>query len=547
LSITPPADFSGTINLQIATTSTDGSDTATTTENFAVTVAGVADTPDLTADDVSGNEDAAIALNLSAAVADASEDLTVHITGVPAGATLSHGTHLGGGMWAVDPADFASLTLTPPDDFSGTINLQLEAVSDDGGDDALASASFSVNVSGVADNPILSAVDVIGSIGNSVTLVLSAALADSSETLDVKISGIPDGMTLSNGTYLGNGVWAVDASDLSALQLNPPLLFEGNVDLKLIATSTDGSDTVTTELDFSATFGLLAEQGGSGDEVLTGSILFDVIHGGGGDDQIYGGLMGDDLHGGQGNDRVYGEGGNDKLFGGVGDDLVDGGTGNDLIDGGQGDDLLIGGDGNDTFFIGNNDGVDSIIGGDGTDVIDATKAQQIYLKNLTGADSVDVINGHGTNDTTIHGDDGDNVLDFANTTLNNIAEIDGGLGKDTIIGSNGDDRISGGSGEDVLTGGGGADVFHLHGGEVDHVTDFNADDGDVLDLKDVITMPSGGDILDYLEIEESDGDTIIKVSENGSETAQPIAVLDGVTGFDASSLFASGNIVVNEE
>src|SRR5262249_4363728 len=54
---------------------------------------------------------------------DGSEALTVQISGVPAGATLSAGTNLGGGVWSVTAAQLTSLTMTPPTNFTGTITL----------------------------------------------------------------------------------------------------------------------------------------------------------------------------------------------------------------------------------------------------------------------------------------------------------------------------------------------------------------------------------------------------------------------------------------
>ncbi|WP_297003282.1 Ig-like domain-containing protein, partial [Thalassospira sp. UBA848] len=101
LSITPPDDFSGSFDLGVTATSADGSDVATSTDSITVDVTGVADAPTLGVSDASGNEDSAIALDIDAGLTDSSETLTVTISGVPNGATLSAGTDNGDGTWTL--------------------------------------------------------------------------------------------------------------------------------------------------------------------------------------------------------------------------------------------------------------------------------------------------------------------------------------------------------------------------------------------------------------------------------------------------------------
>ncbi|WP_420416828.1 hypothetical protein [Pacificispira sp.] len=107
LTITPPAnsDADFTLTVAVTTTDADSGDTATVTETLAVTVDAVADTPSLTVDAASGSEDSAIALDITSALTDqdGSETLSITITGIPEGATLSAGT----------VNDDGSVTLTP--------------------------------------------------------------------------------------------------------------------------------------------------------------------------------------------------------------------------------------------------------------------------------------------------------------------------------------------------------------------------------------------------------------------------------------------------
>ena len=94
---------------------------------------------------------------------------------------------------------------------------------------------------------------------------------------------------------------------------------------------------------------------------------------------------------------------------------------------------------------------------------------------LTGDEHDDQISGYNGNDT-LSGEGGDDVLL-------------GGNGSDVLVGGDGDDVLNGGNGPDTLTGGDGADVFQFgKGGGPDTVLDFNAGDGDQLELLDGITI-----------------------------------------------------------
>ena len=86
-------------------------------------------------------------INLAGAIAasltdtDGSETLSIQISGVPAGATLSAGTNLGGGVWSLTAAQLVGLTMTPPTNFTGTINLGVTATSTETSNGSMASTS----------------------------------------------------------------------------------------------------------------------------------------------------------------------------------------------------------------------------------------------------------------------------------------------------------------------------------------------------------------------------------------------------------------------
>ena len=246
LTITPADDFSGSFDLGVTAQSADGEDVAVTTDSLTVDVAGVADAPTLETSDASGNEDSAIALDIDAGLTDSSETLTVTISGVPDGATLSAGTDNGDGTWTLSSGDLEGLTITPADDFSGSFDLGVTAQSADGEDVATTSGSITVDVAGVADAPTLELTDAMGAEDSAIALDIDAGLADSSETLTVTISGVPDGATLSAGTDNGDGIWTLSSGDLEGLTITPADDFSGSFDLDVTAQSADGEDVATT-------------------------------------------------------------------------------------------------------------------------------------------------------------------------------------------------------------------------------------------------------------------------------------------------------------
>ncbi|MDG4721841.1 beta strand repeat-containing protein, partial [Thalassospira aquimaris] len=246
LTITPPDDFSGSFDLGVTATSADGEDVATTTGSITVDVAGVADAPTLDVADASGSEDSAIALDIDAGLTDASETLTITISGVPDGATLSAGTDNGDGTWTLSSGDLEGLTIIPADDFSGSFDLGVTATSADGEDVATTTGSITVDVAGVADAPTLDVTDASGSEDSAIALDIDAGLTDSSETLTITISGVPDGATLSAGTDNGDGTWTLSSGDLEGLTITPADDFGGSFDLGVTATSADGEDVATT-------------------------------------------------------------------------------------------------------------------------------------------------------------------------------------------------------------------------------------------------------------------------------------------------------------
>jgi hypothetical protein len=142
-SYTPAANFVGTDSFTY-TASNGGPNSNVGT--VTLTVNPVASPPILMAANTSGLDGAAIPLSISAAPSDTNfqEVVSVQITGLPTGVSLSAGTNTGGGVWLLSPAQLQGLTLfsSAPGTFSLTVTATATAVADG----SQASASTTINV-----------------------------------------------------------------------------------------------------------------------------------------------------------------------------------------------------------------------------------------------------------------------------------------------------------------------------------------------------------------------------------------------------------------
>jgi len=253
---TPAGSFAGTANLTVTATATesDGSK-ASASANLAAAIAGVATAPTLSAQNASGNAGSAIALNIASALTatDGTETLSVNISELPSGASLSAGTHNANGSWTLTPAQLANLTLTTPaGSFAGTANLTVTATATESdGSNASASANLAAAIAGVATAPSLSVQNASGNAGSAIPMSIASALTatDGTETLSVNISGLPSGASLSAGTQRADGSWTLTPAQLANLTVTEPAGgFTGTAELTVTATAaeTDGSIASTS-------------------------------------------------------------------------------------------------------------------------------------------------------------------------------------------------------------------------------------------------------------------------------------------------------------
>jgi Ca2+-binding RTX toxin-like protein len=131
-------------------------------------------------------------------------------------------------------------------------------------------------------------------------------------------------------------------------------------------------------------------------------------------------------------------------------------------------------------------------------------APTLSLEISDGTSVAKTIIGGSANSTFIGGSGNDYISGGAgNDTLN------GGLGNDTLDGGTGNDILIGGAGDDILIGGTGADSFVWQAGHTgaDRITDFNIDQGDRIDLRDLLQGETDTTIDNYLQLVTSAGGT----------------------------------------
>lgn len=388
--------------------------------------------------------------------------------------------------------------------------------------------------------------------------------------------GVP---TVSNTSYvqmLGQGGHDVLTANEANGALPPITMFGG-----------EGNDTLT---------------GGSAADTLRGDNGNDTLDGRGGSDVLRGGAGNDTLTGGGGSDQVFGDANDDRLIWNPGDgsDVFEGGDGNDTaeVNGSNASEnftleangvraRLLRDVGSVTIDMNDLETVElrALGGADtitiaplgGTDVstvnlrlaastaapdVGDGAADTIDVSGTTSGDTIDVtaagnsvlVTGSpaqvritgidaGLDTLTVNGLGGDDTLSASTLAAGVVAlELDGGAGRDTLLGSCGADLLTGGTEDDFVVGRAGADRALLGAGA--DTFQWNPGDG-----SDVV---EGG----------TDADTLIFFGSNAAETFDLVANgarfllqrdvgaitmdLDDVETVDLRTLGGADNVVVGD-
>ena len=104
-------------------------------------------------------------------------------------------------------------------------------------------ATVSITVDPVADTPILQVNSVAGTVNSPILLDIdsSAADPDGSETLLIRISGVPAGAFLNHGTQVQSGVYQLVPEELDGLTITPPTDSTETIVLHVTATAEEAA------------------------------------------------------------------------------------------------------------------------------------------------------------------------------------------------------------------------------------------------------------------------------------------------------------------
>jgi Ca2+-binding RTX toxin-like protein len=171
-----------------------------------------------------------------------------------------------------------------------------------------------------------------------------------------------------------------------------------------------------------------------------------------------------------------------------------------------------------------------------------TNYNEIYGTNqddspLSGTNENDIIYGLDGRDD-LYGLDGDDIL------------YGGDGGRDRLYGGNGNDTLVGDYGRDILRGDGGADSFSWMlesiGSGVDIIRDFDSQEGDTLNISDILDLDGlSNDLTNYVQITEDSRHSYLNIDNQGTSNFVTIAKITNTTGLtNVEDLYNNGILVV---
>ncbi len=412
----------------------------------------------------------------------------------------------------------------------------------------------------ILDNLAFKVVDNMGYRGDFIKLSeISTSLndTDTSETLSLKLKGMPEGSILKDDkghevTVGSNGEVDITGWDYSSLQIKTPNHGNFNITVEATATESSNQDSATTSATIPVTVLHPNEylgRGGVDSFLLTKS---------NGDNANLNIAL-----------NVYYEGTTavapvtQQVAVTIDTDLViHSGNSNDYIDLGisRADNTVYTGSSIPNF---NNSTPSQSTLADSAfmknDVItdhDGVLLQSVQSQIQPITDTVNLGSGNDTvyggggnlaayggagNDTLIGGDGNDALRGGADNDY-----LSGGRGNDVLRGDSGNDVLIGGLGHDILTGGSGEDLFKWVDGDLDgstdRITDFHLSEKDKIDLSDLFDNPSEQEVTALLDsikstVQGDDHSSSFKVEKNdgSSVTIQ----LDGVSSVELINNLAS--------
>ena len=257
------------VTIEVTDVDTHGTNNLTGSATGEVAITPVNDAPTVIDASGNGDEDTTIAVKLTGADVDGTID-HFNLVSLAANGTFyadAAGTQALTSLSNIAAtANGATIYFKPNANWAGDTSFTYTAV-DSQGQPAGAPANGIINVTPVADAPIVTVANAQGAEDTAIKLTLSTALVDTdgSESLGpLVVSGIPVNAVLSDGnghSYTsiptGDGAVYIDGWDLNNLTITPPKDFNGEIILKVSSTSTEGDnkDSATTTQSLTVTVG----------------------------------------------------------------------------------------------------------------------------------------------------------------------------------------------------------------------------------------------------------------------------------------------------
>jgi Ca2+-binding RTX toxin-like protein len=170
---------------------------------------------------------------------------------IPENCTLNNGEKINQTKWKLALDDLQGLTLKANDDYAGSFLLDIRSViikANGALEYSPTSIKLPVDIIAVADKPTLEIDDIIANEDDLIHIDIASKLSDidGSESLRVKIEGLPDDALLSVGTKV-DGIWTIEQKDIDSVFLLMPEDTSGDFQLTIKAQSIEKTNNDRAE------------------------------------------------------------------------------------------------------------------------------------------------------------------------------------------------------------------------------------------------------------------------------------------------------------
>ena len=195
-------------------------------------------------------EDSPITIYLSAysssSGVDTSSEITIKVIDFPAQSRFSRGI-FDGQFWILTSDDFGEVDLLLPEHLSGTFEITAEALYTNTSVGRIGTVQFTVQP--VPDAPSLSVTLSPCIDSGNLVFMISSSLVDSdgSESLVVRVSGLPIGSQLSDGQVNAEGDYILEPAELErSITATLPMTFLNTINIGFTATATETLNNSTS-------------------------------------------------------------------------------------------------------------------------------------------------------------------------------------------------------------------------------------------------------------------------------------------------------------